>query len=466
MLHIQSPDTYQPERRYILSVLFNEFLGLDIQVECAERSDTKITLDDDKALLISDGLFATAESQWLQPSSLPKQPLKSWNLTVTSLNVTTISPHIPVIYGEDPDTPGFFSAAPQQIRLGLDIFGSTFFMLTRYEEVIKPDRDNHDRFPATASLAYQERFLDRPIVNEYLEILWGCLTRLWPQLQRKEHSFQIHVSHDVDIPFRYQFRSVTKTATHFARDIFRRHDPLKAVLTVKNWLQVKTGEPATDPYNTFDLIMDISDRIGLKNVFYFMTDQSHLANPAPYDIGHPLIRDLIRKVHRRGHEIGLHLSYHTYENSTQGKEEFGILKKVCEEEDIHQNIWGGRQHFLRWKTPATFQNGQDIGLNYDTTLGFADQAGFRCGVCYLYPVYNLETRQALALYEKPLIVMDVTFIDTGYMNLDLQEEQTVQTILQHKKRCQMFSGVFTLLWHNNYLAEPYQVDVYKKILGL
>ena len=162
MLHIQIPDTYQPERRYSLSVLFNEFLGLDFQIEYAERSDTKITFDDDKTLLISDGLFATPESQWLQPSSLPKQPLKSWDLTVTSLNVTTLSPNIPVIYGEDPDTPDFFSAVPQRIRLGLDIFGSAFFMLTRYEEVVKPDRDNHDRFSATASLAYQEKFLDQP----------------------------------------------------------------------------------------------------------------------------------------------------------------------------------------------------------------------------------------------------------------------------------------------------------------
>ena len=212
--------------------------------------------------------------------------------------------------------------------------------------------------------------------------------------------------------------------------------------------------------------MDISDEAGIKNTFYFITDQSYIANPAPYNMRHPLIRDLLRRLHRRGHEIGLHLSYHPYQNLVQGKKEFDILKEVREEENIQQNTWGAPQHFLRWKTPTTFQNGQDIGLNYDTTLGFADQAGFRCGVCYPYPVYNLETRQTLALYEIPLIIMDATFINTGYMNLDLQEEQTVHTIIQYKKRCQMFSGVFTLLWHNNYLAESYQVEAYKKILGL
>ena len=73
----------------------------------------------------------------------------------------------------------YYAESDGGIQLGLDIFGSVFFMITRYEEVVKSDRDEYDRFPAAASLAYQEGFLDRPIVNEYLEILWTCMKRLW-----------------------------------------------------------------------------------------------------------------------------------------------------------------------------------------------------------------------------------------------------------------------------------------------
>lgn len=46
---------------------------------------------------------------------------------------------------------------------------------------------DHDRFPATASLAYRAGFLDRPQIDEYLEILWAAMRRLWPGLQRKPH---------------------------------------------------------------------------------------------------------------------------------------------------------------------------------------------------------------------------------------------------------------------------------------
>ena len=62
-------------------------------------------------------------------------------------------------------------------------------MLTRYEEVVNNDPlrilDAHERFPATASIAYKENFLHRPVVNEYFEILWYCIKELVPHLEKK-----------------------------------------------------------------------------------------------------------------------------------------------------------------------------------------------------------------------------------------------------------------------------------------
>ena len=69
MLNIQVRDTYNPERRYIQSVLFNEFLKLDFRIEYTGWQDVQITLDDEKTLRIADGLFAVPENQWLQPAS-------------------------------------------------------------------------------------------------------------------------------------------------------------------------------------------------------------------------------------------------------------------------------------------------------------------------------------------------------------------------------------------------------------
>ena len=43
--------------------------------------------------------------------------------------------------------------------LGADLFGSAMFMLSRYEEIARPEPDRHERFPATASLAYRDPHL-------------------------------------------------------------------------------------------------------------------------------------------------------------------------------------------------------------------------------------------------------------------------------------------------------------------
>ncbi|MBD2569389.1 polysaccharide deacetylase family protein [Anabaena lutea] len=465
MITVQIPKTHEVERRYILAVFFTEFLGLDIQIQVSDRDNLLITLNDNRELLIADGLFTTSPEQWLQPASLPKQPLKVWNLDTTKLNAITVNSQIAVIYGDDPTNPDFFHQSESTIYLGLDIFGSAFFMLTRYEEVIKSERDQNDRFPATASLAYQEGFLDRPIINEYLEILWACLKHLWTGLKRKPRQFQTYVSHDVDQPFKYVFAGISSLVRRCGGDLIKRRNPGQALNTIWQWNQVKAGNSNSDPCNTFDMIMDISEKHNLKSAFYFITDHSSGTIDGDYSMDHPLIRGLLRKIHQRGHEIGLHTSYNTYKDPAQTKREFEILKQVCAEEGIQQEYWGGRQHFLRWKTPNTFNNWENAGLDYDSTLSFADVAGFRCGVCYEFSTFNINTRQPLKLRERPLIIMECTITDDFFMNLNLDDETTFQKMAKYKQHCRFFNGDFTLLWHNDRLIDKREVEIYKQLVS-
>jgi Polysaccharide deacetylase len=462
---IQIPDNYSAERHYILSVMFEEFLGLEIQVQISDRCDVLISMGDRRELIVTDGLFSIPVEDWLQPVSLPKQPLEHWNLATTELSATTVDLQIPVIYGDDPSNSNFFWQSEEKIYLGLDLFGSAFFMLTRYEEIVKLDRDAHyDWFLGTSSLAHMEGFLDRPIINEYLEILWACLQALYPRLERQHRNFQIYVSHDVDEPFRYALSGVARLLRRCGGDLIVRHSPAAVVQSISQWLQVKTGNTSADPCNTFDRLMDISERHQLKSAFYFITDHTGGAIDGNYRIDSPLIRDLLRKIHHRGHEIGLHPSYHTYKDAAQTKKEFEILKQVCAQAGIEQDSWGGRQHYLRWENPTTFQNWEDAGLDYDSTLAFPDLIGFRCGICYEFPVYNLKTRQVLKLRERPLIVMECTVIEKMFMNLGLGES-AVQIMAQSKQRCQLFQGNWTLLWHNNRSIDRQELDVYEQLIS-
>ncbi|MEO0397681.1 MAG: polysaccharide deacetylase family protein, partial [Cyanobacteria bacterium P01_A01_bin.137] len=401
---------------------------------------------------------------WFSESSLPKRPLKKWNITEDFISHELINSQVSVIYGRSENPCDLFKLYKHSILLGLDIFGSAFFMLTRYEEFVRLDRDQLDRFPATASLAYQEGFLHRPIVDEYVEILWACMKKLWPGLDRRPREFQTHVSHDVDIPYQYAFTGLPLLTRNLAGDLLKRRTPRQGLSRIHTWRRVKQGNLAVDPFNTFDWIMSLSEKYGLTSAFYFITGHTNPRKDGNYSIRHLLIRQLLRRIYQRGHEIGIHPSFNTYQDSVQTQKEFGILQQVCSEEGIQQSTWGGRQHFLRWCNPTTWQNWEVAGLSYDSTLSFADAAGFRCGTCHEFPVFDLATRQTLNLIERPLIVMECTVLDQRYMGLGQNIEDAFDYIKCLKDTCRQFNGNFTMLWHNHRFASSAERELYEQVL--
>jgi hypothetical protein len=448
MITIKIPQTYEIERRYIVTLMLTEFLGLDIAITVDSRENVSLVCED-RELLIADGLFATPSADWLQPESLPQQPLKMWNIATTKLPVTTVNTEIPVIYGDNPNRPEFFDRSSDRIYLGLDIFGSAFFMLIHYEEMVKSKRDCHDRFPATASLAYQEGFLDRPIINEYLEILWVCLKYLYPQLQRKHREFQLKLTHDVDNPFELYPFSAKQSLRRLGGDLLVRRDLTAATALAINACKASLKLPYRDRLDTFDWLMDRSEQIGVKSAFYFIAGQSQ-SDPR-YDINDRKICNLIEKIVSRGHEVGLHPGYDTYLNPDKLLLEANTLRQILQDQLNLELPIGGRQHYLRWKATDTWQHWDDAGLVYDSSVGFAEYSGFRSGICYEYSTFNLIESQPLKLKEYPLIVMEGSILSPSYMHLDFDE--AYRTIVKLKRYCELFNGVFTLLWHNSELFQ-------------
>lgn len=59
----------------------------------------------------------------------------------------------------------------------------------------------------------------------------------------------------------------------------------------------------------------------------------------------------------------------------------------------------------------------DAGMSYDSTLGYADRPGFRCGTCFEYTAFDVVSDQPLSLRIRPLIAMDCTVIAERYLGL-------------------------------------------------
>jgi hypothetical protein len=421
-LLVDAPAAYEPERRYVLEVVLRDWLGLDWELRIADRDDVRIALveaPDERCVRVPDVLFATAPENWLTEASLPPVPSGG---------------SVPALYG---------APAREAGRLEVDVFGSAFFMLTRYEELVIADRDEHDRFPAAASIAARAGLLGVPIVDAYVELLWEAMRRTWPGLQRRPRAYEVALTHDVDDPLATLEHGAVDVVRQLGGDLVRRRDPRLAVRRVRSLL----GDRRRDPNNTFDFLMDVSERHGLRSAFYFLAHRDRRHRDGPFLFEHPWVRALIGRVSRRGHEIGLHPSFCTYRDAARTRAELERLLRVAEAEGVRQDEWGGRQHYLRWVNPDTWRNWEAAGLSYDSTLGYAEAVGFRTGTCHPYRVYDLRERRALRLVERPFQVMDVTLLPA----MTRSPESAHAAVMDIAAQCRRYGGCLGILWHNNTL---------------
>ena len=335
-------------------------------------------------------------------------------------------------------------------HIGYDILGLAYWMLTRQEEVGRTDLDNHGRFPAVHSHAYKHSYLERPIVDEWLHVLGQVITRTWPSIVLAQHQFSMKVSHDVDAPSRYGFASAKGLLRAMAGDVLKRGDIQNALRAPWIWLNTRDALHPADPFNTFEWIMDLSDQHGLTSAFYFICGRTSNMD-ADYEPEHPAIRALMRRIHKRGHEIGLHPSYGTYQKPELIAQEAQRLRAILVEENIQQNMLGGRMHYLRWEQPTTLRAWAAAGMDYDSTLSYADRPGFRCGTCFEYPAFDPVAGEMLTLRVRPLVVMECSVIDACYLGLGTGDAAQAK-FAQLKNACRAVQGCFTVLWHNSRLS--------------
>jgi hypothetical protein len=456
-------DNFAAERAYVHDVVLDEFLGLRWERRGKRDGPVEITLAGapDGRLLVEDRLFGIPEADWLTERSLPARPLADWDTSRASITPKLVCSRLPVIYGDERRSNSFIDEADREITLGIDIFGSIFFALTRYEEIVDAGhRDEHQRYPSSASLAYQEGFLDRPIVNEYVEVLRAALEKLWPRVPTRKRTLRERLSHDVDWPT-HTTLSVPRAAKMMLGDLVRRRDRELVRTRTATLRAQRRHNPAEDPYNTFDFIMDRSEERGLQSAFYFMAGCTDRRFDSTYTLDQPWIGALITRIHERGHEIGLHPSYQSFREPETIRAELDALLLACERLGVSQTAWGGRQHFLRWENPITWRGWDEAGLAYDSSLGYSHDPGFRCGVCYEYPVFDLGARQPLRLRERPLVVMEMSVVGQG----PAHDATGLQQIAQLRDRCRIFGGDFTLLWHNSRLGTGREQRLYAAALA-
>jgi hypothetical protein len=420
VLTVSHPPTWAAERAYVLDVVLGERLGLDVYTHVEERDGVEIS-DGTRSLRLADGLFAIPEVDRLSERSLPT-------------------------LHEAGGLPALWSAGGEP-----DLLGGIFFLLTRYEELVRGDRDAHDRFPGAAATAPVER----PLADEYVERLRERLEKAFPGLETQRPSFRVQPSHDVDVPLGRDPR-LTRTLRAAALDVAKRREPALAARRLRAF---RSGRPEDDTCNTFPFLLAASERRGLRSTFYVMAGVTDPARDGGYALDDPWLQRLLLELSDRGHELGLHPSYGTFRDEAALAGELATLRSALERAGASTNVAGGRQHYLRWE-PETWTRYASAGLAHDASVGFADRPGFRAGTCFDYPAFDLRARRVLPLRERPLVAMEVSFLQY----LGLSHEHAFDRMAELKRACRRVGGTFTFLWHNNRLQTARDRALYEAVL--
>jgi hypothetical protein len=420
VLTVSHPPTWPAERAYVLDVVLGERLGLDVYAHAEERPDVEIS-DGTRSLRLADGLFATREDDWLTERSLPT-------------------------LHEAGGLPALWSSGGEP-----DLLGGIFFLLTRYEELVRDERDAHGRFPGSAAT----HPVERPLADEYVERLRERLEQTFPGVETQRPAFRVQPSHDVDVPLGRDPR-LARTLRAAALDVAKRREPALAARRLRAF---RTRRPDDDTCNTFPFLLAASERRGLRSTFYVMAGATDPARDGGYSLEAPWLQRLLRELNDRGHELGLHPSYGTFRDEAAIAGELGTLRGALERAGAGTDVAGGRQHYLRWE-PETWARYARAGLAHDASVGFADRPGFRAGTCFDYPAFDLRARAVLPVRERPLVAMEASFLQY----LGLSHARAHDRLVELKRACRRVGGTFTFLWHNNRLQTARDRALYEAVL--
>jgi hypothetical protein len=361
---------------------------------------------------------------YLKKDSLPLLPLEKYNGS-------------PIIYQGKIKVENHARKLNDLIETDIDIVASSFFMVSRYEEVILKDRDEYNRFPVIASLAYRENFLDKPIVNEYIGLLWGWIDSFNLRFKQKKlwdnNDFAVCLTHDIDEIKRYKFYPPLGIIFR----LIRQRKFKKIIIILFDYLKTKAYLKEDAYHNTFDYIINLEKRHNFNSSFYFMADGKE------YSLSDLFLRKIILRLKKHNFEVGIHPGFDAFSNYEILKDEKRKLEEI-----LGDKIIGGRQHYLKWEIPESWKAWENAGLEYDTTLGFSGCEGFRCGICHPFKPFDVRNNKVINIWEMPLIVMDGTLFNH---ELPLREKE--QKLINLLSVIEKHKGVFVFLWHNSYMTE-------------
>lgn len=361
---------------------------------------------------------------------------------------TDIKSIIPTAENECIDFPKFFKSNTTDF-LGYDIFAMVFYFVSRYEEYVDSEKDNHQRFQAEKSIAFQYNCLHTPFLNKAIENFGIKLKNKFPSLIFNKRIFNFLSTIDIDNAFAYAHKGLKRNLGGLAKDVlsFKFNQISKRLKS--------NSDDKNDPYNTFEFINTLSNE-NQTALQYFVLIGDYSAYDKNPNYQNKGFRKLLKSL-SDNYLIGLHPSYESYNDP--GK--IGIEKKRLEE-ILEIKVTSARCHFLRVSLPETYREFIKQGIINDYTMIYASQSGFRTGLCVPFKWFDLQKNEATNLTIHTSVLMEGTLRDYN----KLSSENATQTSLTLMQEVKKHGGEFISIFHNDSFVTGQKewIEVYKTLL--
>ena len=157
----------------------------------------------------------------------------------------------------------------------------------------------------------------------------------------------------------------------------------------------------------------------------------------------PRFKNTLRNVQKRNREVGLHGGPQHVKNHDHLEDETIRFKKVFDHDPK-----SCRQHYLIWDISNTPVLQDRLGIEIDSTLGFNNRTGYRCGTAMPFKWYDLEKDKEIDLIQVPLLAADHQIHDVYTQG----KAKTVSFLKAQFETCRKSGGIFTSLFHNMYFS--------------
>lgn len=439
-LRVIAPNICVPEIEYTLNILLKEFLGIDYELI---HSENQLNFDfcfGNESFSIKNHFFKSDRITDLYTlDTIPN------NVTKDEIIIKGKTYPLVSIFG---DIDLQFSS--DRLELGLDLISSSFFMLTRWEEYVTSEKDTLGRCDPSYMLSVKRKFINRCVVNEYVELLWCLIVDIGYPEERKVWSFDAYVTHDIDT---IQMWKKTRNFIGSLKLALSYSEFDKVISFFMSFFNVFKGK-YRDPYLNLLYLSDSTDNRNISSTFYFKTGRTDFL----YDKNEYAISDLeneIKVIQSRNQRIGIHPSFLTGNDESALSKEINTLSNYIKAKVLHS-----RQHYLRVYVPETFQILEESNIESDSSMMYSSTMGFRNGTCFPFSTFNFISRKKLNLKEIPLNFMETTCI---YL-YKLSEKEIVEKAKSLISEVKKYDGIFTMVWHNSNLVYNKHISCYETIL--